>query len=64
MPFATSQFTARIELGDLIAVAYEEARTLTDSEAEANRLATLAISELLASTDNDRAIRDLAEASL
>jgi hypothetical protein len=55
--------TTRIELGDLIAVAYEEARSLTWDDNEAIRLATVAITELLASTQNDRTIRDLAELS-
>ncbi len=50
-----------IELGDLIAVAYDEARALTCDEDEAIRLAAIALVELLASTQNDRAIRDLLE---
>lgn len=60
MLLATSTIEARIELGELIAVALEEARALTDDEDKAIRIATSAISELLASTHNDRAIRDLA----
>ncbi len=49
-----------IELGDLVTIACEEARALTADEGEAARLATLAITELLATTQNDRALRDLA----
>jgi hypothetical protein len=68
MPFATarsytSRRSSRIELGALIAAACEEARRLTCNEAEAFKLATLTLVELLAITQNDRAIRDLAALS-
>jgi hypothetical protein len=69
MPLATTRSDwridpPRIELGALIAAAYEEARALTCDERAAIEIATLAVVELLANTQNDRAIRDLAALSL
>lgn len=55
-----SDSPARLQLGELIAIAWDEARSLTSDETEVARLTAVAVAEILAGSPNEDALRDLA----
>lgn len=59
LPESGAESPARVCIGDLIALACEEALALTGDEEEAAHLAAIAVSELLATPQNRGALRRL-----